>query len=58
MKIGDLVLKCGGDLDVGVSGVILEIITNDVGNTILLVSCEKGIRKWFSEIVEIINEVG
>jgi len=56
MKIGDLVKKTGGAFDAGLTGIILEIETNTSGNTILTVSCEKGVRNWYSEVVEVINE--
>lgn len=58
MKVGDLVKKTLGDSDVGKAGIILEITTNDVGNTVVTVSCEENIRRWYSEYIEVINESG
>ena len=56
MKVGDLVKKSKGAFDLGLTGIILEIVTNQVGNTIVTVSCEEGIRNWYSEVVEVIND--
>jgi len=56
MKIGDLASKVGGDSDVGATGIIIEIITNDVGNTVVTVLCGKKIRRWYSEFIEVVSE--
>ena len=56
MKVGDLVQKTDGDLNLNEMGVIVEIVTNDVGNTILTVSSDRGLRKWLARLVEVISE--
>ena len=56
MKIGDLARKTHGDSDVGRTGIIVEIITNDVGNTVVTVLCGKQMRRWYSEFIEVLSE--
>ncbi len=56
MKIGDLARKSRGDSDIGETGIIVEIETNDDGNTIITVLCEQKIRQWYSEFIEVVNE--
>lgn len=56
MKIGDLVMKVRGHHDCNKIGVIMEIIANDVGNTILTVNSNGKIKNWYADFVEILNE--
>ena len=56
MKVGDLVRKKSGELDAGEIGVILEINTNEVGNTIVTVSAKSEIKSWYSEFIEVLDE--
>jgi len=56
LKIGDLVRKNKGAFDLGLTGIILEIVTNQVGNTIVTVSCDGGIRNWYSEVIEVVDD--
>jgi len=59
MKISDLVKKTsaypssGGDI-----GVIVEIKTNGVGDTMVTVLCEQKMMRWHSEFIEVINDPG
>ena len=55
MKVGDLVQKKAGNLDKGEVGVIVEVITNDVGNTFAKVSTDNKIKVWYAEFIEVIN---
>jgi len=55
MKVGDLVQKKAGSLDKGDVGVIIEVITNDVGNTFAKVSTDDKIKVWYAEFIEVIN---
>lgn len=56
MKVGDLVLKKMGHHDVGKVGIVIEIITNEVGNTILTVNTGGQIKNWYSDFVRVLNE--
>jgi len=57
MKTGDLVRKRAGNLDQGKVGIILEIVTNDVGTTIVTVASENKIKNWYSEFLEVIDSL-
>ena len=57
MKIGDLVRKKKGQsADFGKTGIILEIVTNSNGNTIVTVCLEGKMKNWYSEYIEVVNE--
>ena len=58
MKVGDLARKTGGDSDIGETGIIVEITTNEVGNTVVTVLCGQKIRQWYSEFIEVLDEPG
>ena len=57
MKVGDLVKKKAGNLDQDKIGVILEIVTNDVGTTIVTVTSENKIKNWYSEFLEVVDSL-
>ena len=67
MKPGDLIRKTAGDSDLGETGMIIEMNTNSLGVTIVLVSCtefrhslvgttESIHKNWLAEYCEVINE--
>jgi hypothetical protein len=45
-----------GHHDVGKVGIVIEIITNEVGNTILTVNTGGQIKNWYSDFVRVLNE--
>ncbi|MDB4337619.1 hypothetical protein OAA09_01215 [bacterium] len=56
MKLGDIVIK-RGDMDIDEIGLIVEMYTNDLGNSFLKVLRHDGTLKvWFAELVEVVNE--
>ena len=55
MKIGDLVRKVKGNLDNGCIGVVLHIETNAVGNTVVEVSTNGLVERWFANYVEVLE---
>ena len=56
MKVGNLVRKTKGSLSIGEVGIILEVITNGVGNTVITVESQGKVQRWYSEYVEVIDE--
>tara|TARA_B100001093_G_C26808099_1_gene1006371 strand:- start:1122 stop:1307 length:186 start_codon:yes stop_codon:yes gene_type:complete len=52
-KPGDLVKKSRGHHK-GKSGIILEVNTNSLGNTIVIVLSDRLVRKWYANFVEYI----
>jgi len=58
MKVGDLVRKTHGAAAKGAIGIILEISTNAVGNTVITVETQGSIQRWYSEYVEVVNFEG
>ena len=54
MKVGDLVIK-EGDLDMGKTGIVIEVQTNDLGNTIVTVSTPEGEKNWYYELVKVVE---
>jgi hypothetical protein len=56
VKLGDIVRKTKGDHDLDRVGMIVEIITNKLGNTIVTVQSEVGLRKWYANLTEVISE--
>ena len=56
MKVGDLVEKSGGDLDVNEIGIVLEIVKNSLENTIVTVNANGTVKKWYSKFVKVISE--
>ena len=56
MKLGDIVRKTQGDHDLDKVGMIVEIITNKLGNTIVTVQSDAGLRKWYANFIEVISE--
>lgn len=58
MKIGDLVRNNAPKphLDFSKTGIILELITNSNGNTVVTVCSGGKMKKWYSEYIEVINE--
>ena len=55
MKVGDLVLKAKGDLDLNETGIILEVIPNSLDHTIVVVNSNGTIKKWYSKLIKVIN---
>ena len=55
MKIGDLERKDKGNLDNGCIGVVLHIETNAVGNTVVEVSTNGLVERWFANYVEVLE---
>ena len=56
MKVGDLVKKVDGDLDVGEVGIILEIVENSLGNTIVTVNSGNTIKKWYDKLLHVVSK--
>ena len=50
MKAGELVKKYTGHEE-GKVGIVLKIITNDVGNTIVTVLSDGEVRHWYAKYV-------
>tara|TARA_B100000683_G_C12353830_1_gene500111 strand:+ start:260 stop:436 length:177 start_codon:yes stop_codon:yes gene_type:complete len=57
MKLGDLVRKTKGTLDVDTIGVVLEITTNSNGITVVTVKTQGEVKNWWSEYIEVISNV-
>ena len=57
MKVGDIVIKSKGEYDAGKLGMIIKIITNSLGNTIVTVLGGDGTTSnWYDKKIEVINE--
>jgi hypothetical protein len=50
-KAGNLVRKKEGSSDLNQIGIVLEVVTNDLGNSLVKVLSENRIRIWYSEHV-------
>ena len=50
---GDLVLKAKG-LHAGQTGIVIEVHTNRLGNTILTVLADRSVVKWYSNMVSLL----
>jgi|MDTB01.2.fsa_nt_gb hypothetical protein len=56
MKVGDLVEKTEGDLDINEVGIILEVVKNSLGNTIVTVNTNGVVKKWYSKFIKVISK--
>ena len=50
---GDLVVKARGSHK-GKIGIIISVITNSLGNTILTVLTDRLVRNWYADYVEML----
>jgi len=57
MQVGDLVKKISGRMDNGMIGVIIDDAENrpERYHRTVKVQTEKGIRKWFTNAIEVIS---
>jgi len=58
MQVGDLVKKISGRMDNGTIGIVVDIEEplDEAFRRKATVLTEKGIRKWFTNAIEVINE--
>ena len=52
-KPGDLVVKARGSHK-GKTGIIITVVTNSLGNTILTVLSDRLVRNWYADYVEVL----
>ena len=56
MKEGDLVRKVEGEMDYGLTGIVMEIYETFRQERLVIVLTEDGTRCWSADSVEVIND--